>query len=116
MVQAGVATSLAASALSDEAENQWQPRYIIGSCLYGYTSLAEIVPEVTETDATAIDIWPMVHGNQREQLDELGEGNFAALLQKHGVKLGCITQYKLGPKSSCTHSHVASRSWKLQTE
>ncbi len=38
-----------------------------------------------------------MHGNQREQLAELGEEKFAQLLKQHNVSLGCITQYKLGP-------------------
>lgn len=71
--------------------------YLLGSSMYGYTALEEIVPEVAKTGATAIDIWPMVHGNQREQLDEMGEEAFARLLEDHDIRLGCITQYKLGP-------------------
>ena len=74
-----------------------KPKYILGSCMYGYTGVEEIVPEVAKIGATALDIWPKVHGNQREQLDEMGEEKFAALLKKHDVALGCITQYKLGP-------------------
>ena len=50
-----------------------QPKYIVGSCMYGYASLTDILPEVAKTGASAIDIWPMVHGNQREQLSEMGE-------------------------------------------
>ena len=73
------------------------PKYILGSCMYGYTAVDEIVPEVAKIGASALDIWPKVHGNQREQLDEMGEEKFAALLKKHDVTLGCITQYKLGP-------------------
>jgi sugar phosphate isomerase/epimerase len=65
--------------------------------MYGYTDLQDILPEVEKVGATAIDIWPKVHGNQREQLDEMGEVTFATLLKEHGVELGCITQYKLGP-------------------
>ncbi len=72
-------------------------RYILGSPMYGYTDLRQIVPEVRKTGATALDVWPKVHGNQREQLDEMGEERFAALLREHDVSLGCITQYKLGP-------------------
>lgn len=75
----------------------FQLKYILGSCMYGYTELAEILPEVNKIGATAIDIWPKVHGNQREQLSQMGEEKFAALLKQHGVSLGCITQYKLGP-------------------
>jgi len=72
-------------------------RYIVGSSMYGYTDVAEIMPEVAKTGAKALDIWPKVHGNQREQLDEMGEEKFAALLKQHDISLGCITQYKLGP-------------------
>lgn len=71
--------------------------YITGSCMYGYTDLAQIVPEVKKTGASHIDIWPKVHGSQREQLDELGEEKFKQLLRAHKIGLGCITQYKLGP-------------------
>jgi sugar phosphate isomerase/epimerase len=73
------------------------PRYILASCMYGYAPLAEILPEVPKIGAKAIDIWPKVHGNQREQLAEMGESRFADLLADHDVSLGCITQYKLGP-------------------
>lgn len=65
--------------------------------MYGYTDVAEIVPEIRKTGAAAFDIWPKVHGNQREQLSEMGEDKFAQLLESHNVSLGCITQYKLGP-------------------
>ncbi len=65
--------------------------------MYGCTDVAEILPEVRKTGASAIDIWPKSHGSQREQLDEMGEDRFAELLVKHRVRLGCITQYKLGP-------------------
>ena len=77
--------------------------------MYGYTALQEIVPEVRRTGATAIDIWPKVHGNQREQLAEMGEETFAALLQEHDVRLGCITQYKLGPFGLRDELPLASR-------
>lgn len=75
----------------------FRPKYILGSCMYGYTPIAEILPEVAKVGASAIDIWPKVHGDQREQLDQMGEGSFAELLGQHDVSLGCITQYKLGP-------------------
>lgn len=72
-------------------------RYMLASCLFGYQYLGEILPQVHRTGATAIDIWPKVHGNQREQLSDLGEHKFAGMLEKAGVSLGCITQYALGP-------------------
>jgi sugar phosphate isomerase/epimerase len=87
----------------------FSPKYILGSCLYGYMDVATIVPEVAKIGASAIDIWPKVHGNQREQLDEMGEAKFAELLKQHNVKLGCITQYKLGPFKLQDEMRLASR-------
>ena len=77
--------------------------------MYGYTDLATILPEVAKVGSKAIDIWPKVHGNQREQLDELGEEKFAALLRMHEVSLGCITQYKLGPFGLRDEMRLAER-------
>jgi len=82
---------------------------MLASCLYGYFDIATILPEVSKVGATAIDIWPMKHGNQREQLDELGEEKFGALLKQHQVKLGCITQYKLGPLGLKDEMKLAQR-------
>ena len=86
-----------------------KPKYILGSCMYGYTAVGEIVPEVAKIGATALDIWPKVHGNQREHLDDMGEGKFAALLKQHDVTLGCITQYKLGPFGLQQEMRLAQR-------
>ncbi|MFP6666342.1 MAG: sugar phosphate isomerase/epimerase [Pirellulales bacterium] len=96
IASAGSALAFPSVVQADDAP-KFKPRYILASCMYGYLKLAEIVPEVREIGATAIDIWPKVHGNQREQLDEMGETAFTALLNKHNIALGCITQYKLGP-------------------
>lgn len=87
----------------------FRPKYILGSCMYGYTDLGEIMSQVRLVGGSALDIWPKVHGNQREQLDELGEEAFAAMLVKHDVTLGCITQYKLGPFGLQDEMHLAQR-------
>ena len=79
------------------AETAWRPRYALASCLYGTMPLAEIIPEVAKVGAEYLDIWPRVHGNQREQVDELGHDRFAQMLSDAGVKLGMITRYDLGP-------------------
>lgn len=110
-------TSLASSAMAVAAlpsyaatgptESRW--KYILGSCMYGYTSLEEILPEVRKIGASAIDIWPKVHGDQREQLDQMGEARFTQLLEKHGIGLGCITQYKLGPFGLQDEMRLAQR-------
>ena len=84
-------------------------KYLLASCMYGYQPLAEILPEVAKTGARAIDIWPKVHGNQREQLDQLGEESFRQLLQASNVNLGCITQFKLGPFALQNEMRLAQR-------
>ena len=78
-------------------ESAFQFRYIVGSSMYGELPLSEILPRVRETGAEFVDLWPRKHGNQREQVAEMGEEAFAAMLEKHEVKLGCSTRYDLGP-------------------
>ena len=72
-------------------------RYVLSSCMYGTMDLAEIVPEVRQIGAEYIDIWPRVHGNQREQMELMGHDAFADLLGRYKVKLGVLTHYDLGP-------------------
>ncbi len=88
---------------------KFQLKYILGSCMYGYQYVGEIFPEVQKTSATAIDIWPKIHGNQREQLSDLGEEKFAAMLLQHNISLGCITQYQLGPFGLQDEMRLAER-------
>lgn len=101
----GISAAAIAAVLSNKYVAQANPlasdpfafNYILASCMYGYAEVGTILPEVSKTGATAIDIWPRVHGDQREQLTEMGEEAFAQLLRQHDVQLGCLTQYKLGP-------------------
>ncbi len=99
-------SSLAAEFASD---TKIPGRLMLASCLYGYMYLGEILPEVRKSGAIAIDVWPKVHGNQREQLTDLGEEKFAKMLQQHDVKLGCITQYPLGPFKLESEMRLAHR-------
>lgn len=87
----------------------WTPRYLLASCLYGRQRLETILPEVPKVGAVAIDLWPEPHGNQREQLEAMGEVEFGNLLQRHGVPLGCLTQYKLGPFGLADEMELAAR-------
>lgn len=95
-ITAGIAASSASTAFGS-AHNKFQFKYLVGSCMYGYMYLGEILPEVSRCGSEYLDIWPKRHGNQREQLEDFGEELFASLLSQHNVRLGCITQYKLGP-------------------
>lgn len=91
------------------ARSDFQFRYMLASCMYGYLYLGEILPEVAKCGATHLDIWPKSHGNQREQLADMGEELFQSLLKKHNVSLGCITQYRLGPFGLQNEMRLAQR-------
>ncbi len=111
-----VSGAAGATAASIAATNSWaadqpdfQLKYMLGSCMYGYTDVAEILREVKKVGASAIDLWPKVHGNQREQLDELGEEKFVSLLGQENVSVGCITQYNLGPFGLQEEMRLAKR-------
>jgi sugar phosphate isomerase/epimerase len=80
-----------------QSKKEFRLRYVLSSSLYGTLPLETILPEVRQTGAEHIDIWPRVHGNQREQIDEMGLDRFSALLEQHQVKLGAITRFDLGP-------------------
>jgi len=91
--------TLAAAAVAPAlaAPEPFKLRYILSSALYGEMPLDVILPEVAKAGCEVIDIWCKVHGNQREQITEMGDEAFAALLKKHGTKLGVSTRYPLGP-------------------
>ncbi len=104
---AGLLLSGAAAAV--ERTFSLKLNYLLGSCLYGYQYIGEILPEVHKSGAAAIDIWPKVHGDQREQLDDLGEEKFAQMLKQHDVTLACISQFKLGPFNLQDEMRLAQR-------
>jgi sugar phosphate isomerase/epimerase len=91
------------------ADESFQFKYLLGSCMYGYMYLGEILPEVKKSGAVAIDLWPKPHGNQREQLNDLREEKLVAMLEAHGISLGCITQYPLGPFGLQAEMRLAQR-------
>ncbi len=108
----GLAAAAALPAFAPVAaavHHEWTPRYLLASCMYGTLPLQQILPELKATAAEAIDIWPKVHGNQREQLAEMGEAAFAELLSQHDTRLGCLTQYPLGPFGLQQEMQLASR-------
>lgn len=106
---AGLSSGLLPQPSSGAKPESFRLKYLLGSCLYGYQYVGEIFPEVRKTGAAAIDIWPKVHGNQREQLGDLGEDKFAAMLKQHDISLGCITQYTLGPFGLQEEMRLAQR-------
>lgn len=72
-------------------------RYVLSSALYGDLPLDEVLGEVTKSGAESVDIWRKVHATHREQIAEMGDEAFQALLKKHGVPMSISTCYPLGP-------------------
>jgi sugar phosphate isomerase/epimerase len=116
MLAASAVTAISQTAVATQppanASTSGKPfrlRYLLGSCMFGMTKLEDVLANAKKTNATAVDLWPKPHGNQREQLDQLGEAVFAELLEKHDVQLGCITQYGLGPFGLQKEMRLANR-------
>lgn len=84
------------SATAQSNSNAFELRYIVASCMYGKLPLHELLPEVKACGAEYVEIWAEPHGNQREQLEEMGEDAFASLLAEHDVRLGSFTCFKYG--------------------
>ena len=91
------ALALASPCLGAFDRKPFALKYMLASSMYGKLKLDEIVGEVHKAGAAHIDLWPMHHANQREQMEEMGHDKFAQLIEKHDVTLGMTTRYDLGP-------------------
>ncbi|MHC4462685.1 MAG: sugar phosphate isomerase/epimerase family protein [Planctomycetota bacterium] len=108
LVVGSVAVGLTPASLQSK-DNSFRLKYIVASSMYGRTKLSEILPEVRKAGAEYIDIWPKGHANQREQIEEMGNQQFAAMLKQHRVKLGILTRYDLGPFNLKDEIRVAKK-------
>ncbi|HBL43801.1 sugar phosphate isomerase/epimerase [Gimesia sp.] len=81
---------------TETSQQPFQLNYIVASCMYGTLPLETILQETPKTGAEYIEIWAKRHGNQREQIDELGVEKTKQLLDKYNVKLGSFTCFKYG--------------------
>jgi len=91
------AFALGAGRLGADDSKPFCLHYALASSMYGRLKLEDIVPDVAKTGAKAIDLWPLRHGDQREQMEAMGHEKLAKLLDQHDVKLGMTTRYDLGP-------------------
>ena len=82
---------------SPAAGSDFRLRYILSSAMYGEMPLESILPEVLGAGCEAIDIWCRVHGNQREQIEFMGDVAARKMFEKHRVKPAVFTRYPLGP-------------------
>jgi sugar phosphate isomerase/epimerase len=85
------------------------PKHLLSSSLFGHTPLEEILPIAQKLGILSLDVWPKIHGNQREQLSEMGESAFVDLLSRYECKLDCLTQYPLGPFGLADEMRLAQR-------
>lgn len=90
-------TALAPKVLQAAHHEKFRLRYVLNSAMYGYMPLADILPEIKKTGAESIDIWRKVHGDQREQIADMGDEACMALLKKHDARISMSTCYPLGP-------------------
>ncbi len=81
---------------SAESKKSFRLSYIVGACMYGTKPLAEILPEVRKCGAESVEFWSRPHGNQREQVEELGVDVVRDLLKKNRVRMGSMTCLKYG--------------------
>jgi len=70
-------------------------RYAIASSIFGNLPLREILAEMKRQGWDTIDLWPRVHGTQREEADALGYERLSALLAEYGVRVGLTTRFDL---------------------
>lgn len=81
---------------TEKSRKPFQLNYIVASCMYGTLPLETILQETPETGAQYLEIWARRHGNQREQIEELGVEKTRQLFDKYKVKLGSFTCFKYG--------------------
>ena len=93
----GLTAAGSLNAQAKENEETFRIRYLLSSAMYGEMSLAEILPEIEKTGSQGLDLWCRPHGNQREQINEMGHDAALTLFQKHQATPTIFTRYALGP-------------------
>ena len=71
-------------------------RYLLASAMYGQESLRSVLREAQTLGISNLDLWPKVHGAQREAIDEQGAEAVVQLVQQAGCSIDCLTRYDLG--------------------
>ena len=66
-------TLFSSSFLKAAQKKSLKINYTLSSALYGEMPLSLILPEIARAGCQSIDIWRRRHGNQREQITEMGD-------------------------------------------
>ena len=66
--------------------------------MYGTIALPKIMNEAKKLKILTLDIWPLVHGNQREQMEKMGHDNFKQLLPVL-IGFGCYGEAQSSQRS-----------------
>jgi sugar phosphate isomerase/epimerase len=85
---------LCRSAMSSAATTPFRFNYVVATNQFGKEPLEKILAVVKQLGTDTIDLWGEHWANQREQVAEMGVDAFRKLLDKYGVKLGCITAFQ----------------------
>lgn len=80
-----------------EAAADFKFRYVLSSAMYGDMPVDTVLGEVKKAGCESVDIWRKIHATHREQIEEMGDEAFQALLKKHEIPLAVSTCYPLGP-------------------
>ena len=107
--QSAAAAAFAGPLSAGGKPGSFKLNYLVSSAMYGTTALDEVLAEVPKAGTRFIDIWPRPHANHREQVSMMGLEAFEELLSRHEVRLGVLTQYKLGPFGLAPELPVARR-------
>ena len=80
-------TLLVPSAIRAAEAAEFKIRYVLSSAMYGDMLVDTVLGEVKKAGAESVDIWRKGHATQREQITEMGDEAFQALLKKHGASM-----------------------------
>ena len=72
------------------------PNWMVASCMYGTMPLSVIAAEMRKLGCSTLDLWPRVHGDQREQAVRMGADAFRLWCEDQNIRIGCLSAYRLG--------------------
>ena len=94
---------------ADRSQTAFALNYMLASSMYGKTDVIECIRQVDRIGASCIDLWPPSHGDQRDQIDEIGHDKFVDALKDASVGLEMTTRYDLGPYRLQNEMEIVSR-------